>query len=132
VPTDVTTLLYEAGLYLAANGIGTLGSDIFLNQLPNSPANCVALFAEGGESPSHGLNPMELPTLQVLIRDEIDISGLRKTILVFKLLHDQWNVLPSIRGRVLADAKPGAKFLSDSGLPTFPLNFTWTLSPSPL
>ncbi|MDD3921343.1 MAG: minor capsid protein [Eubacteriales bacterium] len=63
-------LLAEIGAYLAANGIGTVGTTIFYGQMPETPDVCVALFEYAGEPPesTHDRQHYEKPGLQVLVR----------------------------------------------------------------
>lgn len=44
-------MLAQIADYLAANGVGTVGVDIFAGQLPDDPDACVALFATPGGPP---------------------------------------------------------------------------------
>lgn len=77
-------ILSEIGAYLAANGIGTVGTDIFLGILPDVPDSCCGLFEAGGMAPyrafrsAPGQPVAERPRLQVICRDnEFDYSDAR-------------------------------------------------------
>lgn len=48
-------LLDELASYMQTNGIGTLGTDLFAGQLPESPDACVALYEYGGLAPEHSI-----------------------------------------------------------------------------
>lgn len=69
------SLLADVGAYLDGQMASlTLGTNLFLGRLPDSPDKCVGLFEYGGASPintlgSDAMPPMELPRLQVLSRD---------------------------------------------------------------
>ena len=65
-------LLDELGTYLQAQGIGTLGTDLFRSRLPDAPNAAVGLVETGGQAPTfvmdaNGVN-VDHPSLQVLCR----------------------------------------------------------------
>lgn len=66
-------MLEDIAGYLAAEGLGTLGTDLFLGLLPDQPDSCVALYAYPGRPPAwehDGPQPaLRYPRLQVLTRD---------------------------------------------------------------
>lgn len=72
-------LLPELGAFLSTQGIGTLGTDIFLGTLPAEPDNCVALRDYGGLAPEHDLGTdhlrYEFPRVQVLVRNTDYVTG---------------------------------------------------------
>ena len=66
-------LLPEIGTYLDAQTSLTLGTNLMLSRLPDTPDVCVALFEYSGRLPQHtfGTNSAwELPRFQVQIRDD--------------------------------------------------------------
>ena len=68
-------VLDEIGAYLAANGIGTVGTDLFLGFLPDTPDAAVAIYETGGMEPyramrsSAGQPVAERPSIQVVCRN---------------------------------------------------------------
>ena len=53
-------LLDDIGDLLTTGSIGTVGSDVFLSLLPDTPDQCVSVFETGGSAPLHtmgGANP---------------------------------------------------------------------------
>lgn len=68
-------LLDEVSAYLAANGIGTVGTDIFLGFMPDKPDACVTLYETGGLEPYRAMRSAagqpvaERPGLQVVCRN---------------------------------------------------------------
>lgn len=64
-------LLDDIGSYLATNGAGTVGTDIFQGTLPPAPATCVAIYeyAGIGASRTSGSVVSENPRIQVVARD---------------------------------------------------------------
>jgi hypothetical protein len=70
-------LILEAlGDYLQTNSIGTLGTNIFLGKMPESPDYCVCLYEYEGMAPmqSFGGNPydVDMPRIQVVVRGARD------------------------------------------------------------
>jgi len=64
--------LDEVLTFLAAEGLGTVGTDLFKVKMPATPEACGCVYESGGSSPSMGLGsstPLsENPTLQVVFR----------------------------------------------------------------
>lgn len=59
--------LDEIGAYLAANISGTtltLGTNLFLGRLPDSPDTAVALFETGGTLPDHTMGGASVPAFE--------------------------------------------------------------------
>lgn len=79
-------LLEDIGNYLQANGVGTIGADIFLGQLPASPDNVVAVFEYAGEPPDLHWQG-EYPGLQILVRNKSYLAGRSKIEQARNVLH---------------------------------------------
>lgn len=68
-------MLDEIGTYLAANSIGTLGTNLFKGLLPDLPDACVALYETGGLEPIRAMRSApgqpvaSRPRLQVVCRN---------------------------------------------------------------
>ena len=66
------TVLDAVGDYLQAQGVGTLGSDLFLAVMPESPDACVCVYETTGYSPEEtmgaGAFAVDRPGLQVICR----------------------------------------------------------------
>jgi len=125
--TDVDSWLREIAEYLQAGGVGTIGSSLFIERLPDAPIAATALYATGGTHAAHGSDPLHRPTLQILVRRETERAAMQAAKFIFSLLDDKWNVTPSFPGRCTADHLPGPSFLSEAGFPVFSLNFTWVV-----
>ncbi len=88
-------VLDDLGVYLAAQGEGTVGTDLFLGSMPETPDTAVALIEVGGEAPidtfgtAAGTINVEKPQIQVLCRaTQDDYSAARvKAESVYKNLH---------------------------------------------
>ena len=79
-------MLSDIGTYLAGKGIGTLGTDIFLGQMPDKPDNGVALFEYAGYPPDlHWAG--EYPGLQVRARNTSYDAARTKLASVITELH---------------------------------------------
>lgn len=77
-------LLDDVGAKLAAAGIGTLDTDLFLGRLPESPAACVALIESPGLPPvrtmgNTGMPDVEITGIQVMVRDGPDNYAAART-----------------------------------------------------
>ncbi len=46
-------ILDSLATYLQTEGLGTVGTSIFLSRMPDSPSVCVTLFESQGAGPSH-------------------------------------------------------------------------------
>ena len=134
MPTNIGSWLNELGLYLNNNGGGVYGNtptaNIFLTQLPSSPEASIALIASGGANDPEGIDPLDRPSLAVLVRRRTHLQGLAAAQVIFNLLDNKWNILPSYHGRCIADALVGTNYLDSAGMPVYPLNFTWVIVPN--
>lgn len=85
------SLISEVATYLAAEGLGTEGTDIFHSYLPDSVDSCIGIFDTGGMQPDHYL-PTKEPTFQILVRAKTYAAG--KIVLdnVRTALHQKSNV----------------------------------------
>lgn len=85
-------LLDELGDYLSTNGVGTLGTDLFLGFLPESPNAAVALYETGGSAPvramrsSPGQPVARQPRVQVVARSTSYAAARSKAGDVYALL----------------------------------------------
>lgn len=79
-------MIRDIAQYLQTNGVGTVGTDIFLQQLPANPDNVVALFQYAGEPPDLHWNG-EYPGLQVLVRNKNTEAALTKIEHIKNILH---------------------------------------------
>jgi hypothetical protein len=68
----MATILESVGDYLVSNSQGTLGTDLFLGTLPESPDACVAVYENSGTPPSFTMGTggivIDYPMLQVICR----------------------------------------------------------------
>ena len=68
----MATILESIGDYLVTNSQGTLGTDIFLGTLPESPDACVAVYENAGSSPAFTMGTggivIDYPMIQIIAR----------------------------------------------------------------
>lgn len=75
--------------FLQTSGLGTVGTDIFVGELPESPDNCISIFQSGGEPPiDQGMDTIDRPGLQVIVRNS-SYESCESTILSVQSLINQ-------------------------------------------
>lgn len=80
------SLLDSLGAYLEAQGVGTLGTDLFLGYLPDTPDSAVVLVDTGGGEASL-VDKIDTPSWQVRIRSSAYPDAMTKALAVMKALH---------------------------------------------
>lgn len=80
----------QIATYLQSQSIGTIASDLFIGNMPDTPNNCVAVINTGGLEPSIDI-PDKTPTFQVLIRNTDYEAGELKLAAVRTALHQFMN-----------------------------------------
>lgn len=120
-------IITEVAAYLAANGIGTVGQDIFLEEMPPDPIVATCVVSSSGVVVAG--NPVDRPGFQILIRGTDKAEQLTRAWTIHELLHDKWNMLSTTRGRIEAMALPGGMFRDEAGNRNLSLNFLITRAP---
>jgi len=82
----------EVAEYLEDNSIGTVGTNIFVDSLPEEDGTIVSVYNTGGSSPDIDL-PIPYPSFQVLVRDEQSSVAYAKIKSVVDLLVNKYNVV---------------------------------------
>lgn len=118
---DPNLLMSEIVTYLGSNGIGTYGTNLFIGTMPPNPIVATVVVHQGG--PWIPGSPMRFPAFLVQHRNTHISSGLPKAQQIHNLLSNAWNVLSTIKGRIVAGGEPGAVFLDANGTYIFPMNF---------
>jgi hypothetical protein len=118
-------LLDDVGSYLQNHGIGTVGADIFLGQLPDQPDNCTALFEYGGSSPDLHWNG-EYPGLQVRVRNKSYAAGRAKIGSIYLVLHGLCEIVLGTTRYLLvkANQSPESMGRDENGREEFVVNFS--------
>lgn len=57
----------EIADYLQSKGIGTVGTDLFVDHMPDAPDTCIAVFSTGGLEPD-GKYGYDDPTIEIMTR----------------------------------------------------------------
>jgi len=127
----MATLLDELKDYLVAQGVGTFGTNLFIGYEPDTPKDVVSLFPIGSQQAPSAVGGKEYPLIQVRVRSETYPSGYNKARQIFTLLHQETNLLATLRGRCYAlSSEPLFLGHGDNGEFLFSQNYTWYLSNS--
>lgn len=86
----MAVVIDDIAQYLATNGVGTLGTDLFKSFVPSTPDDCVTVLDTGGVKPDADI-PTKSPTFQVYIRAASYSAGRAKLDSVRALLHQVAN-----------------------------------------
>jgi hypothetical protein len=84
-------LIDQLAAYLATQGEGTVGTDLFKLHRPSSPLACVSLHATGGYPPD-GYTEREHPTVMLFARAAMPDDALRKAYSLYRKLHGKQNL----------------------------------------
>ena len=79
-------LAKEIADYLAANGLGTVGTNVFALQLPSAPDTCLAVYPTGGGRADSKLG-YDNPTIQVRTRSSNPLTAFENAAQAYNLLH---------------------------------------------
>ena len=120
------SVISDVATYLAAQGLGTEGTDIFHSYLPDSVNSCIAVIDTGGLQPDHNI-PTKEPTFQVLVRSTSYSAGKSKLDDVRTALHRKAN-LNLVSGQtyfyfIFAISEGGHIGRNEAGLDEFSMNF---------
>jgi len=87
----MSLLVDQLAAYLASQGEGTVGTDLFKLHRPSSPLSCVSLHATGGYPPDN-YTERERPTVMLFARAATPDGALRKAYGLYRKLHGKQNV----------------------------------------
>lgn len=118
---DIYQLATCIGSYLGASGVGSLGGNLFIQDMPETVEEGTVIAMTGGVIDS--ANPTRLPSFQILHRNRSSANGLRKVTAINNLLNNQWNVIEGFPGRCVSFSEAGAGFKDAQGRAVFSLNF---------
>lgn len=80
-------MLDDIAAKLAAESVGTVGTDIFIGVMPDTPDDCLVLNEYGGEAPDLIGTYVERPNCQVRVRNDEYTTGRAKCASVIEALH---------------------------------------------
>lgn len=119
-------LISEVATYLAAQGLGTVGTNIFYSHLPDNVDECLAVLDTGGVQPDIDI-PTKSPTFQILIRAATYTLGKTKLDSVRSALHNKYNsylvASQTYFYSINALSEGGHLGRNDRGLDEFSINF---------
>lgn len=81
------SLISDIADYLATNGLGTVGTDIFYSYVPDIDGNLIAVLDTGGPTPSVDIKTLKNPTFQIFIRNSSYSAGKTNLDTIRSLLH---------------------------------------------
>lgn len=81
MPKDIAEFLEDAS-------VGTVGTDIFVGQMPDSPDNCITVYQYAGQKPQLGLD-LEEPGLQIRVRNTSWAAAMTLAKSIYDLLHEK-------------------------------------------
>ena len=84
------SLISDIADYLATQGLGTVGTDIFYSYMPDAGDNIMAVLDSGGVKPDIYL-PTKDQTFQIFIRSSTYAAGKSKLDSVRSELHNLYN-----------------------------------------
>jgi len=87
----MSLVIDQLAAYLASQGEGTVGTNIFKHHRPASPVACVSLHATGGYPPD-GYTAREHPTIMLFARAATPDGAVRKAYSLYRKLHGQQNL----------------------------------------
>lgn len=125
--------LDETADYLATQGIGTVGTDIFVGDVPPDPNNLVSLFGITGSNlnrDSRQVGTLHFPRFQVFVRNTDYANASAKLEAVRTALHAKYGIaLPNWRIMALhADQEGGPIGKDGEGRFEFTINLTAELN----
>lgn len=111
--------------YLELKNIGVFGTDIFVDERPSSPINCLTIYDTGGFPPQK--DTTSDPTIEIISRNKSLKTGLTKLHEAHKLLREKYNFwLKDNKIWVIqleAQGEPGKIGRDDNGYHLFSANY---------
>lgn len=82
----------EVATYLANQGLGTLGTDVFVGHQPKGSTydNCITVYHTQGGQPDIYI-PTAEPSFQIIVRNKVYETGLSKVNSIVDELHQKRN-----------------------------------------
>jgi hypothetical protein len=79
-------ILKDLANYLQTNQIGTVGTDLFMGELPLNPSNCLAVIYSSSPTPNFSLDLFE-QNIEFWARNSSMAAGYEKLMAIQTLLH---------------------------------------------
>lgn len=80
-------MIADIAQHLQTNGVGTVGTDIFISYLPDTEDEAIAVLDTGGVEPDIDLTQLKSPTMQIMIRSNTYTAGKSKLDSIRSILH---------------------------------------------
>lgn len=80
-------MIADIAQHLQTNGLGTVGTDIFISYLPDTEDEAIAVLDTGGVEPDIDLTQLKSPTMQIMIRSNTYTAGKSKLDSIRSILH---------------------------------------------
>lgn len=89
----------EVGTYLAAHGLGTVGTSIFEGLMPASPANCIGILERAGRGPERTMGRLVAvkPHVHIEVRNDDYEAGYAVALQIQTLLQNFTGLMGSVR-----------------------------------
>lgn len=115
-------IVEEVATYLQTSGVGVIKETIFMNTLPDSPEQSIAVLNTGGLA---SIEPIpKRHGISILARAPNHNVGLTMAWQIYNLLHNKWNILPESTGRVVGGLLPGLYYHDENDRLIYSLSFT--------
>ena len=88
-------LVDDIASLLATKSVGTVGTDMFIGHMPDTPSNCIALMQNSGSAPEMAgsiIGQIERPRLVIRVRNSTYLNGQNKARDVLKALHTEGEI----------------------------------------
>jgi len=88
-------LVNDIASLLATKSVGTVGTDMFIGHMPDTPSNCIALMQNSGSAPELAgsiVGQIERPRLVIRVRNSTYLNGQNKARDVLKALHTEGEI----------------------------------------
>jgi len=123
-------MLDDIGGYVDTNTSFTLGTDLFLSILPDSPDNCAVILENGGAPPISTMGTtntpqLERPEIQIIVRNTSYSTGRANAETLFRLLTAVSNatINGNLYHRIEATSSPELYERDQSRRSLFSVNF---------
>lgn len=103
-------LLDEIGNYLQAQGVGTIGTDLYLSQMPDQPDTALSIQETGGYPPDLHAD-IDYPTFQIMCRSMDYQTARSKAEDAFKVLHGLAETILGTRRYLLISAMQSPTYI---------------------
>ena len=114
----------EIATDLQTQGLGTLATDLFIGNLPDTPDNALVVIDTGSLEPDKYL-PFARTTFQIMVRNKTYAQGRAKLEAVKTRLHRLTNIIMGTKHvfYILANTDGGHVGRDDAGRELFSINF---------